>query len=170
MTVPLIQGTLRYAHLLATEEEYWEPYGANGAAFASAVLPLVHSCDPAGAQLIHDNLRAQNLPQVDFFAVKRALERNYPCMQVSCHQIGGIYNPFGDGYLDNAEPCTEIFGQVTVDLDDNSKAMGIGLAIAIITLFVLGIVVCCIRRAAEKRLKLKKQQLVGQKEAEAEIL
>ena len=170
MTVPLIQGTLRYAHLLATEEEYWEPYGANGAAFASSVLPLLHSCDPAAAQLIHDNLRAQNLPQVDFFAVKRALERNYPCMQVSCHQIGGIYNPFGAGYLDNAEPCTEIFGQVTVDLDDNSKSMAIGLTIAIITLFVLGIAVCCIRRAAEKRIRLKNQQLEGQQEPKAEIL
>ena len=123
MTIPLIQGTLRYAHLLATEEDYWEPYGANGAAFASAVLPLVHSCDPSAAQTIHDNLRTQNRPNVDFFAVKRALERNYPCMQVSCHQIGGIYNPFGGGYLENAEPCTEIFGQVTVNLDSNSRKM-----------------------------------------------
>jgi hypothetical protein len=170
MTVPLVQGTLRYAHLLAREKEYWEPYGANGAAMASSMLPLVHFCDPAAAQVIHDNLRAQHLPNVDFFAVKRALERNYPCLKVSCHQIGGIYNPFDGGYLDGAEPCTEIFGQITVDLDDNSKSMAIGLTIAVITLFVLGIVVCLIRRAAEKRIQLKHQQLEGQQEPKAEIL
>ena len=170
MTIPLVQGTLRYAHLLANEEEYWEPYGAEAAAFASSVLPLVHSCDPAAAQVIHNNLRTQPLPDVDFFAVKRALERNYPCLRISCHQVGGIYNPFGGGYLDAAEPCTEILGQVTVDLDDNSKAMAIGLTIGIVTLFVLGIVVCLVRRAAEKQIELKNQQLEGQKEPSSEIL
>jgi hypothetical protein len=171
MTIPLIQGTLRYAHLLASEPEYWEPYGAEAAAFASSVLPLVHQCDSNSAQVIYDNLKIQNNPKVDFVAVKRALEKNYPCLKVSCQQVGGIYNPFSGGYLGGTEPCTELFGQVTLDIDDDDKSVAAGLLIALLTLLVLGIVVCLIRRATERRiLHLKNQQLEGQQELQSEIL
>lgn len=174
MTIPLIQGTIRYAHLLATEDEYWAPYGAEAAAFASSLLPLVHQCDPASAKIIHDNLQVQNMPNVDFMAVKRSLEKNYPCLKVSCKQVGGINNPFSGGYLENAEPCTEFFGQMTVDLDDDNKAVAIGLGIAVGSLFALGIIVCAIRRITEKRIASgtlrKNQPLEGQREPSSEIL
>jgi hypothetical protein len=171
MTIPLIQGTLRYAHLLTDEPEYWEPYGAQAAAFASSVLPLVHYCDPNSAQVIYDNLKVQNNPKVDFVAVKRALEKTYPCLKVSCQQVGGIYNPFSGGYIEGAEPCTELFGHVTVDIDEDDKSVALGLFIAVMTLVVLGIAVCLIRRATEKRIFQKKiQQLEGQQEPKSEIL
>jgi hypothetical protein len=171
MTIPLIQGSIRYAHLLSDEPEYWEPYGAQAAAFASSVLPLVHQCDPNSAQVIHDNLKVQNNPKVDFVAVKRALEKSYPCLKVSCQQVGGIYNPFSGGYIGGTEPCTELFGQVTVDIDDDDKSVALGLFIAVATLVVLGIVVCLIRRTMEKRIiHLKNQQLEGQREPRSEIL
>jgi hypothetical protein len=170
MTIPLIQGTLRYAHLLADEDEYWEPYGAEAAAFASSLLPLMHQCDPNSAQVIYDNLKVQDYPNVDFYAVKRALEKNYPCLQVSCKQVGGINNPFSGGYLEGAEPCTELFGQVTLDINDDNRAVAIGLTVAVVTLFILGIVVCLIRRATEKRIRLKNQELEGQQQPQSEIL
>jgi hypothetical protein len=171
MTIPLIQGTIRYAHLLAHEPEYWEPYGAEAAAFASSVLPLIHQCDPTSAKVIYDNLQVQNNPIVDFVAVKRAFEKNYICLKVSCQQVGGIYNPFSGGYIEGTEPCTELFGHVTVDLDDDDKSVALGLLIGVLSLFVLGIVVCLIRRATEKRLlQLKNQKLEGQQEPQSEIL
>lgn len=171
MTIPLIQGTLRYAHLLADEEEDWEPYEAEAAAYASSVLPLLHTCDPESAQIVHENLQAQSFPEVDFVAVKRALERTYPCLKISCQQVGGIENPFTGGYLDGAEPCIELFGGFTVDVDDSNKSTAIGLTVAILTLFVLGIVVCLVRRSTEKRIEqLKNQHLDGTLQPEAEIL
>jgi len=160
MTIPLIQGTLRYAHLLWDAEDYWEPYGGQAAAFAHSILPLVHECDKDAATLIHENLRVQNNPNVDFVAVKRALERNYACLKVTCSQVGGIYNEFSNGqYLENAEPCTEFFGKVTMDVDDDQKVMAVGLGIAIGVLAVLAIMVCIIRRAAERKILLKRQTL-----------
>ncbi|KAG7364613.1 hypothetical protein IV203_037815 [Nitzschia inconspicua] len=170
MTIPLIQGTLRYAHLLANEEKYWSLYGAEAAAFASSVLPLVHQCDPDSANVIHDNLKVQANPKVDFYAVKRALEKNYHCLKVSCKQVGGINSPFTGGYLEGAEPCIEFFNQVTVDFNDDNKAAAIGLTAAILMLLILGIAACLIRRTAEKRIQEKNEELNELKEPSSEIL
>jgi hypothetical protein len=173
MTVPLVQGTIRYAHLLAAgaADDYWEPYGAQAAAFAAAVLPLVHHCDPDAAKLIHDNLKTQNKANVNFIAVKRALERNYACLKVTCTQVGGIYNPLAENfYFENAQPCIEFFGEVTMDINDNDKNLAMGLGIALGGLVVLACAVVGFTRYAEQRIKLKNPPLEEHKDPNAEIL
>jgi hypothetical protein len=167
MTVPLIQGTLRYAHLLSNDNDYWEPYGGNAAAFALSVLPHVHECNKDDAKIIHDQLMSQNNPDVDFDAVKRSLQRNYACLKVSCKQVGGIY--FAGKYLDGAEPCHDIFGE-TVDLDDDQKTAVAGLGIALGVLIGLGVLVCMIRCFMEKRIRKKAQSLVDSQNSTTEIL
>lgn len=72
MAVPLIQGTLRYAYKRDLEFEVDDPKAeAEGAAFAAAVLPLVHACDKFDADIIYSNMAVGSV-NVDFSEVKRA--------------------------------------------------------------------------------------------------
>jgi hypothetical protein len=159
MTIPLIQGTLRYSHSLAYSTDYDDVDGAQAAAFALSVLPVVHACDENAASVIYENLKAQNNPRVDFVAVKRAFERTYKCMNITCGQIGGIYDSDVGLYAEEAGPCVEVFGE---PIDDDQKQMALGFGISIAILAVLAVSVCLIRRVAERR--IKNQKLEGQKD------
>jgi hypothetical protein len=104
MTVPLVQGTLRYAHESkagAAKEK------AEGAIFAAAVLPLVHACDPASAALIYDEMNLNSDSSVDYTAVKAAFEGCYEKMGISCAEVGGLWNDGVDppAYFEDAVPC-----------------------------------------------------------------
>jgi hypothetical protein len=106
MAVPLIQGTLRYAYITDYEEAVpTEKSKAEGATFAAAVLPLVHSCDEEAADVIYKNMRAGEDGPADFPTVKRAFESVYACMKVRCEDVGGLYDPTTGGYLKLASPC-----------------------------------------------------------------
>ena len=85
MTVPLVQGALRYAYKnsKAGTDMATPKNAAEGATFSAAVLPLVHHCDAAAAATISDNLKFGLFPDggdavtarySDFAAVKAAFE------------------------------------------------------------------------------------------------
>merc|ERR1719424_953310 len=64
MTVPLVQGTLRYAWKVGktgaadnNNSTQTAKNAAEGSTFAAAVLPLVHACDAAAATVVKDNMR-----------------------------------------------------------------------------------------------------------------
>jgi hypothetical protein len=131
MQIPLIQGTLKYAHLLASE-----PFDlfreAEGATFAASVLPLVHNCSTEDAARIYSNLKTGNGGNVDFRGVKRALERNYECMGVTCEQVGGIY--ISGEYAKDARPC----GMER----DNTIGMAVGISIGFLALAGIVVAYC----------------------------
>jgi hypothetical protein len=150
MKIPLIQGTLRYSHLLAYAKEHDAVDGAKAAAFALAVLPVVYGCDTESASVIYNNLKVQNKPRVDFVAIKGAFERSYNCLNITCGQVGGIYDPESGQYAQDAGPCVEFFGQPIND-DEKQLALALGLSIGILA--VLGTFVCLVRRGTEKRIQ-----------------
>merc|ERR1711965_353341 len=114
MTVPLVQGMLKYAWkadpakgdscagqagndaaTVATKDDSagtdcaksW----AEGWAFAAAVLPQVHQCDATAATTIKDNLNIEAAagPMKDgVAAVKTAIESVYNCLGISCTDVG----------------------------------------------------------------------------------
>merc|ERR1740138_1934406 len=64
MTVPLVQGTLRYAykvgHMNGVDNDKSDQTAKNhaeGAPFAQALLPLLHHCDAAAAKVVSDNMK-----------------------------------------------------------------------------------------------------------------
>merc|ERR1712232_429017 len=105
MTVPLVQGALRYAYRVA-ELQGGDKEKAEGAVFSAAVLPLVHSCDAAAATLISDNMKINAAePMKDgFTAVKEAFEKTYSCLGITCAHVGGLLLTDSE-YYSNAEPC-----------------------------------------------------------------
>jgi hypothetical protein len=125
MRIPLIQGTMRYAYkvdkLGGLEKEKAEGY-----TFAAAVLPALHFCSAADATIVYDNMK-QGATATDYAAVKEAFERNYPCLGITCADVGGLWNSGLVDYYDGAAPCVDAS---TSDDDDSLSAGGIaGIAI-----------------------------------------
>merc|ERR1719388_216089 len=89
MSVPLVQGSLRYAYKVGvlgattTQKEF-----AEGAAFSAAILPRVHACDASAAKVISDNMNMEietsARMSAGFAAVKAAFESTYTCLGINC--------------------------------------------------------------------------------------
>ena len=123
MTVPLVQGTLRYAWKVGKTNgafndasEVTAKNHAEGATFAQALLPLVHHCDAAAAKVVSDNMKFDGQTfasgggitgtKPDTLAVKAALESTYSCLGITCEQVGALspYNPNPNSYLSRPNP------------------------------------------------------------------
>jgi hypothetical protein len=117
MRVPLIQGTLRYVYrvnLLPNSCSDMPKCYAEGGTFAAGVLPVVHYCSPTAAATIAASINlgagtaaGASYGYVDFPAVKAAFESVYGCMNITCADVGGLYDSGVGGYYAGAEPCTD---------------------------------------------------------------
>lgn len=114
MTVPLVQGTIRYAHVQDKQGTKTEKAQAEGAVFAAAVLPLVHHCSAADADIIYSNMKVGNNGMANFKAVKEAFERQYECLGITCDHVGGLVDDVNGGFWEGAEPCGHIKAQNTI--------------------------------------------------------
>jgi len=107
ISVPLIQGSLRYGHKVGEQSLTDSKTVSEGAAFSAAILPRVHACDPAAAKIISDNMKepmhAASSMSDGFAKVKAAFESTYKCMGVTCEDIGGLW--LTDDYHPGAAPC-----------------------------------------------------------------
>lgn len=133
MKVPLIQGVLRYAYIreygdadLTTTDDK-ERIMTEGATFAATILPYVHKCDSKGAKIIHDNMRINNLgAKMSYSTVRSILEKHYDCLQVTCDQIGGIWDITAQDWKQNGSPCDTSSMQV-----ENGSAVGAVLGVTV---------------------------------------
>merc|ERR1719324_2143125 len=143
MTVPLIQGMLKYAFKAdpandqgSCQSGSCDKEWAEGWAFAAAVLPRLHFCSTTVATLVRANLDTANAaPMTDGFRkLKAEVESTYPCLGISCADVGAFQTSAGiyagmeactvkiAGYL----PATSVVKHSMVDLDmkEISDAMG----------------------------------------------
>jgi len=91
MSIPLIQGSIRYAYKVGEDGEGLKAK-AEGAVFSAAILPRVAACDAAKAKIISDNMKinAGTFMTSGFTAVKEAFEATYECLGITCEDIGGL--------------------------------------------------------------------------------
>lgn len=110
MYVPMVQGTLRYAYKVAhqggTEKEK-----AEGAIFAAAVLPKVHSICPDTAAMIYTQMKV-GAESTSFVVVKESFESVYARMGITCADVGGLWSEGEGDYYDGAEPCHDPDGKM----------------------------------------------------------
>merc|ERR1719201_656255 len=119
MSIPLVQGSLRYAWKVAEDPQAGETEKAEGAVFSAAILPRISACDPAKAKIISDNMKidAGTFMSAGFTAVKQAFEATYCCLGINCDDIGGllksstVLNDYADcsansGGASCAAPCS----------------------------------------------------------------
>ena len=74
----------------------------------------------------------QSSKTLDFQEVKRAFEKNYDCMGVTCESVGGIWD--GNDYGKYASPCTK------TKINDE-QGISLTFLISILVLVVLGIAI-----------------------------
>jgi hypothetical protein len=112
MKIPLVQGVVFYAYQREkgvpvtddkNEQMKYEQLQANGATFAATLLPWIHVCDESAAETIHANM--QMGAATKFQDVNTALIQTYDCMNVSCVEVGGVWNKRNGDYEDGALPC-----------------------------------------------------------------
>jgi len=107
MSIPLVQGSLRYAYKVAKLQGGSKEF-AEGAAFSAAILPRVHACDASAAKVISDNMNMEIAESgrmaSGFGAVKTAFESVYECLGITCGSVGGLLLQ-GAEYYEGAEPC-----------------------------------------------------------------
>ncbi len=77
MTVLLVQGVTRSIYELDIHDDFQETTQAMGAAFAAAVLPLLHACSEGFAMMVHNDLSPGKSTKGSYEVVKNALEQNY---------------------------------------------------------------------------------------------
>merc|ERR1719388_134011 len=119
MSVPLVQGSLRYAYKVAKLQGGSKEF-AEGAAFSAAILPRIHACDAKAAKVIEDNMNMEIAESArmaaGFKKVKEAFEKTYTCLGVTCAQIGGLIIQ-GSEYYEEFAPC----GKVSIGSCYNAK-------------------------------------------------
>ena len=164
MSIPLIQGTLRYAYKMgangpagsaawAVTSDSFLKSNAEGAAFAFAVLPLVNNCSAADATIIYNAMKLGGdfLTVDSSMAVKEAFERNYPCLGIVCADIGGLNvagglltagDAFGVTCTDPGPTVVNIVNNVTRDVEVEVATMSGGAIVGIIAAAVVAVIFC----------------------------
>merc|ERR1719217_1922493 len=135
MSIPLVQGSLRYAWKVAEDPQAGETEKAEGAVFSAAILPRVSACDPAKAKIISDNMKidATTHMSAGFTAVKQAFEATYCCLGINCDDIGGllksstVLNDYADcsansGGANCAAPCSNFVCTTTPALSGTASS------------------------------------------------
>ncbi|KAH8070671.1 hypothetical protein JL720_11672 [Aureococcus anophagefferens] len=108
MTVPLIQGTLRYAYrsspegtaeALGSDGKVWAEFHAFGYALLPASTPATRAPAPRSPRRSrlprHRRGHGRRPRAGGFAAVKAALESTYACLGITCADVGGLQA--GDG-------------------------------------------------------------------------
>jgi len=127
MRVPWIQGILRAAFVLASDdtETFDETRRAEergrAEAYLAALLPDLHAFSVGDSwKDVYDELRmaldhfddttttassGNSKRRLDYHKIRDALETNYQILEVTCDDVGGLINPNTGGYYKNTRPC-----------------------------------------------------------------
>jgi len=128
MYIPLIQGTIRYAHKIDKLGLNLEKEKAEGTVFAASILPRIFAVNEDAANTIYDNMRV-GATSTNYKAVRDAFESVYSDLNINCADIGGLVDSTG-AYYEGAAPCSD------ESTEPKSTSNVIGIAI--------GAVVCAI--------------------------
>merc|ERR1719201_2093188 len=162
MTIPLIQGMLKYAYLsdpLAAGNDYCgketgnrcDKVLAEGWAFAAAVLPRLNYCDSSVAKFVKDNLdvtaitgattQGQTQMKDGYANLKAEVEKTYPCLGITCEEVG-FYQSAGVGKggmtaCSDATPAATTAGTAAADdgVADESGALVASFAMVLLNVF-----------------------------------
>jgi len=104
LVIPLVQNVLRLTYRRNHMGEDNSDVYAESSAYATALLPLIYMCDESDASKLHALLEDQ---KPSFGKVKQLLQKHYSCLAISCHHVGGYYNPVLNDYYTGAEPCKD---------------------------------------------------------------
>jgi hypothetical protein len=147
MAIPIIQQSLKAAQALADPENTdFRRDRLHAAFYAKIMRPLLHMCDPGVAETIANHMETDDLSLplgVSYAEFKGAIESTYPCMGLSCADVGGLIVRTQVGcvagpheYVVGAEPCGLAHSDSTADIP-------IALIVIVTLAVLLGCFACC---------------------------
>jgi hypothetical protein len=144
LTLPLIQGTLRHAYMRSTNSSGVSDADlAAGATLAASVAPLVAACSYQDAVTITTNMQLSNIVKTNFDDVRNAFMNHFDCLGVTCHDVGGLWDPTNNQYFENFEPCN--FDDPVQEEDTGTAKAGAIVAGVVSAILVAVLTVCCVR-------------------------
>jgi len=112
--VSYIQAVGRYASKISESAENNINYNpkeyAEGAAFATGMLPQLYKCNRRGASVVDKafQIRAGNSWTTPLADVLAAIRSEYQCLGITCEDVGGLWD--GLKYYADAQPCVTNYG------------------------------------------------------------
>lgn len=159
MKVPLIQGLLRSTYSrefdaaeLSLDDN--ERAVAESATYATALLPFVHECDADAAQTLHELTKIDAIT-TDFKKVKKALEKTYGCMNLTCEMVGGVWDRPSQVYRRGGEPCGFRRGGSGIQRSGGGALLKAGLSIFVVA--ILGLLLYKFRHVVQ-RMAMRSQE------------
>lgn len=175
MTIPMIQGLLRYAYKVAVLGGGAEE-AAEGHVFAMAALPRINSVSATAATTIKTNMlisatkfdAATGLMADGFLAVWEAVQEVLPGLGLSCTDIGGLAESKTTSvatttYYEDFAPCLDIASS-TPSAKEIAEAMNTPILIGCILFAVIAILAAvgwCMSCSKTKELQLKLGGVAG---------
>ena len=105
MTIPLIQGTIKYVYKsdpaggASGTASSDEKAMAEGWAFAAALLPMLNDASSSAATTLYNNINmglgTSGAVPDGFAAVTTAIESTYKCLGITCSQVGALVSSSG---------------------------------------------------------------------------
>lgn len=139
LVIPLVQATLLAVYI--DEKMGNEKSKADRMVFATSILPLLFRCDPEASV---DVIKATNplAPSAEraFEPTKKLLESMYRCLDISCQDVGGIWDPETGDYKEGAESCD--VSQASSADDASSGSTQRAVLISLLVLIVLALLGC----------------------------
>jgi hypothetical protein len=155
MTVPMVQGALRYAYKVA-ELGGGDEEAAEGHIFAMASIGRVNACSAAAKTTIMNNMMmtptkysaATGLMPDGFAAVYDAYKSCYSYLNIKCSDIGGLAKVKGitleeTTYYDGFEPCTDKSSGGGGDDDDDADAWMLPVLVVVLVGFIISTAMWC---------------------------
>ena len=164
MSIPLIQGSIRYAQICARQGADAlanpEKAMAERTAFAASIIPRIAACPDGGAEdaevLWSSMKHGAPLGDADTYRlVKSTFEKYYSCLNITCEEVGGFYdNRAGGGdYYPDSNPCTPPPPPGGALLN-NEAIIGVVIGGGVALIFCL-LACCCIIRLVREEKKGK---------------
>jgi hypothetical protein len=108
LTIPLLQGTLKYLYYADITES--EKTRAELWAFAAALLPMLDTYSASVATVLRTNSEITNTDVVSsgYAEVKYQLETLYTDLGVTCADVGGLVSSsYSTGFYPGMDPCSD---------------------------------------------------------------
>jgi len=105
MTVPLIQAASRAMYTIDKEDSTDGALQGEAAAYAAALLPLIHQCGAGNSKIIEADMLPGKSVSGSYEVVKAAFERCYEKLNVSCEDVGGLVDFSKKQYKRGAQAC-----------------------------------------------------------------
>ena len=147
MSIPLLQAALLAAYI--DQNTNTLKSRSDRIVFTTTILSMVYECDSvASVPIIEQTNPNEAIPDDGFDLTKTMLEAKYGCMDVSCQDIGGIWDSNEGDYMKGAESC---YLEEEEPTDESSSKLMHFFFMSLLAMAALGLVGFCVLKRNLRR-------------------